>query len=249
MVFFICWAPFHTQRLLVIYLKGDDWTPAMTLVQNVLYYISGVLYYVSAVVNPILYNIMSLKFRQAFRNTIFRPFCRCCFSSKWSKRSSLQGMRVQQKDCQQLKQQHQLTRRHSGRRRHQTNVYRFTTRKPYTESNITLTAAAARKQLNNISLPIGQPVGSLVTSNNQLQQAARNALLTKNGGSRSHSHSHSGSTSHSDNLHVDLDLALAPPIEGIGGHQRRCHSYHYTCKSSVFSVPVGQQTRKYHSFA
>ena len=73
--FFICWAPFHTQRLMVIYLKKEHWTPALKTVFSVLYYISGILYYVSSVINPILYNIMSLKFRQAFKQTIFRP-CR-----------------------------------------------------------------------------------------------------------------------------------------------------------------------------
>ena len=85
--FFICWAPFHSQRLMVIYIKQEDYTPTLTSVQNILYYISGVLYYVSSVINPILYNIMSLKFRQAFRSTIFRP-CK-----KRQKRASLKTYR------------------------------------------------------------------------------------------------------------------------------------------------------------
>ena len=73
--FFICWAPFHLQRLMVIYHKRSDWSAAMTVFQNILFYVSGILYFVSSTINPILYNIMSLKFRQAFKNTIFRP-CR-----------------------------------------------------------------------------------------------------------------------------------------------------------------------------
>ncbi|KAI0208284.1 Pyrokinin-1 receptor, partial [Lamellibrachia satsuma] len=69
--FFICWAPFHAQRLMVMYLKkSDDPSDIRNVIHHVLYYISGVLYYVSSVINPILYNIMSLKFRQAFKNTI-----------------------------------------------------------------------------------------------------------------------------------------------------------------------------------
>ena len=85
--FFICWAPFHTQRLMYIYHKPQYWTPAVKSLHNILFYISGVLYYVSSVINPILYNIMSLKFRQAFRNTICRP-CK-----RQRKRPSLQTYR------------------------------------------------------------------------------------------------------------------------------------------------------------
>ncbi|KAM7287122.1 pyrokinin-1 receptor isoform X3 [Ixodes scapularis] len=70
--FFICWAPFHAQRLMAVYIK--DPTPAHELAFSLLTYISGVTYYVSATINPILYSIMSLKFRQAFRDTLMR----CC---------------------------------------------------------------------------------------------------------------------------------------------------------------------------
>ena len=45
-------------------------TPADELIFTVLTYISGVTYYVSATINPILYSIMSLKFRQAFKDTL-----------------------------------------------------------------------------------------------------------------------------------------------------------------------------------
>ena len=73
--FFICWAPFHAQRLMVMYMtKSDDPSDIRNVIQHVLYYVSGVLYYVSSVINPILYNIMSLKFRQAFKNTILKLF-------------------------------------------------------------------------------------------------------------------------------------------------------------------------------
>ena len=76
--FLICWAPFHMQRLMAFYVPSTDIdsTPALAILRGLLYYVSGVLYYVSSVINPILYNIMSLKFRQAFRNTVFRPFRR-----------------------------------------------------------------------------------------------------------------------------------------------------------------------------
>jgi hypothetical protein len=70
--FFVSWAPFHAQRLIVLYVDGDltKWTFSLMAVQNVMYFSSGIFYYVSSVINPILYNIMSLKFRQAFRSTM-----------------------------------------------------------------------------------------------------------------------------------------------------------------------------------
>lgn len=70
--FFICWAPFHAQRLMAIYAKNP--TPTDEIVYMVLTYISGVTYYVSATINPILYSILSVKFRQAFKDTL----ARCC---------------------------------------------------------------------------------------------------------------------------------------------------------------------------
>ncbi|XP_022240368.1 pyrokinin-1 receptor-like isoform X2 [Limulus polyphemus] len=66
--FFICWAPFHAQRLMAIYVTEP--TPTDKKVYDVLNYISGVSYYFSATINPILYSILSLKFRQAFKDTI-----------------------------------------------------------------------------------------------------------------------------------------------------------------------------------
>ncbi|XP_045197537.2 pyrokinin-1 receptor-like isoform X2 [Mercenaria mercenaria] len=69
--FFTCWAPFHAQRLLTIY--NRVWTPLLLDIQSALFYISGVLYFVGSTVNPILYNVMSKRYREAFRETI----CNC----------------------------------------------------------------------------------------------------------------------------------------------------------------------------
>lgn len=80
--FFICWAPFHVQRLIAIYGTGTDGISSKTKWFEALYYIftyiSGVLYYISTTINPILYNIMSHKFREAFMvslslNSIAQP--------------------------------------------------------------------------------------------------------------------------------------------------------------------------------
>ncbi|XP_034242384.1 pyrokinin-1 receptor-like [Thrips palmi] len=69
--FFICWAPFHAQRLLAVYASPDSQRhDAIRALYNALTYMSGVLYYLSTTVNPVLYHIMSNKFREAFKNTL-----------------------------------------------------------------------------------------------------------------------------------------------------------------------------------
>lgn len=57
--FFFCWAPFHAQRLVAFYGQNQLYAIAT--------YVSGVLYYLSTCINPLLYNIMSNKFREAFK--------------------------------------------------------------------------------------------------------------------------------------------------------------------------------------
>nr|CAH7744901.1 unnamed protein product [Callosobruchus chinensis] len=69
--FFICWAPFHAQRLLAIY--GEQTSQTITAFE-VLTYISGVFYYLSTTVNPLLYHIMSNKYKAAFKAT----YKQCC---------------------------------------------------------------------------------------------------------------------------------------------------------------------------
>lgn len=59
--FFLCWAPFHAQRLVAFY--GND----QIIIYAITTYVSGILYYLSTCINPLLYNIMSNKFREAFK--------------------------------------------------------------------------------------------------------------------------------------------------------------------------------------
>ncbi|KAG8196558.1 hypothetical protein JTE90_003572 [Oedothorax gibbosus] len=68
--FFLCWTPFHAQRLMAISIQEP--TDTDFIVYSFLTNISGLCYYVSATINPILYSILSLKFRHAFRDTIGR---------------------------------------------------------------------------------------------------------------------------------------------------------------------------------
>ncbi|XP_017039742.1 pyrokinin-1 receptor isoform X2 [Drosophila ficusphila] len=73
--FFICWAPFHAQRLMAVYGSSSGieskW---FNDVFSILDYTSGVLYFLSTCINPLLYNIMSHKFREAFKVTLARHF-------------------------------------------------------------------------------------------------------------------------------------------------------------------------------
>uniref|UniRef100_A0A8D8W4H4 Neuropeptides capa receptor n=1 Tax=Cacopsylla melanoneura TaxID=428564 RepID=A0A8D8W4H4_9HEMI len=71
--FFLCWAPFHTQRLIFLYGQQVEYFQS---INEWLFLYSGVFYYVSSTVNPILYNVMSVKYRQAFKQTL------CCRGSR-----------------------------------------------------------------------------------------------------------------------------------------------------------------------
>ncbi|GBO23253.1 hypothetical protein AVEN_249447-1 [Araneus ventricosus] len=72
--FCICWSPFHAQRLVAIYTAEE--TPTMVVTFTILTYISGVTYYLSATINPILYQLLSMKFQQAYKDT-FSVCCKC----------------------------------------------------------------------------------------------------------------------------------------------------------------------------
>ncbi|CAB3388200.1 Hypothetical predicted protein [Cloeon dipterum] len=65
--FFVCWAPFHLQRLLYVYLREIE---GYTEYNEWIYHITGCFYYFSSTVNPILYNLMSAKYRIAFKATL-----------------------------------------------------------------------------------------------------------------------------------------------------------------------------------
>lgn len=75
-MFFICWFPFHIQRLMTVFLnertdeeKGLE-KELITKIWTLTFYISGYCYYSNSACNPILYNILSEKYRIAFCRTI-----------------------------------------------------------------------------------------------------------------------------------------------------------------------------------
>ncbi|KAL5283839.1 NMUR1.2 family protein [Megaselia abdita] len=72
--FFFCWAPFHAQRLMAAYGSNTNRSELYDQIHTFLYYISGVLYFMSTCINPLLYNIMSHKFRDAFKITLTKQF-------------------------------------------------------------------------------------------------------------------------------------------------------------------------------
>ncbi|XP_030429648.1 neuromedin-U receptor 2 [Gopherus evgoodei] len=72
MVFAICWAPFHIDRLFFSFVV--DWTEPLANVFNLIHVVSGVFFYLSSAVNPIIYNLLSHRFRTAFFNVI-SPRC------------------------------------------------------------------------------------------------------------------------------------------------------------------------------
>ncbi|NXP76903.1 NMUR1 protein, partial [Ramphastos sulfuratus] len=70
-VFGICWAPFHTDRLVWSFVS--TWTMDMLHMFQYVHIISGVFFYLSSAANPILYNLMSTRFREMFKEVMCRP--------------------------------------------------------------------------------------------------------------------------------------------------------------------------------
>ncbi|RXN27986.1 neuromedin-U receptor 2-like protein [Labeo rohita] len=65
LVFAICWAPFHIDRLFWSYITS--WTDHMYNIFEYVHIISGVLFYLSSAVNPVIYNLLSSRFRERFK--------------------------------------------------------------------------------------------------------------------------------------------------------------------------------------
>ncbi|XP_008938048.1 PREDICTED: neuromedin-U receptor 1 [Merops nubicus] len=70
-VFGICWAPFHTDRLVWSFVS--TWTSHMLYMFQYVHIISGVFFYLSSAANPILYNLMSTRFREMFKEAMCHP--------------------------------------------------------------------------------------------------------------------------------------------------------------------------------
>jgi len=64
-LFFISWAPFHFQRLEYVYFKHVLSNKTYATFNQYLMYFSGCFYYLSSTLNPVLYNLMSTRYREA----------------------------------------------------------------------------------------------------------------------------------------------------------------------------------------
>lgn len=65
--FFISWAPFHAQR--VVFNYGENWQNFESI-NNFLFTTSGFFYYIACTINPIIYSMMSKRYRCAFCQTL-----------------------------------------------------------------------------------------------------------------------------------------------------------------------------------
>ncbi|XP_058488099.1 neuromedin-U receptor 2 [Solea solea] len=99
-VFGVCWAPFHIERLL--WSSISQWTDLMHNIYQYVHIVSGVLFYLSSAVNPIIYSLLSTRFRESFRELMCSqtedsssvkdspPFCKTLLGHSNSTSSALQ---------------------------------------------------------------------------------------------------------------------------------------------------------------
>ncbi|XP_039183352.1 neuromedin-U receptor 1 isoform X4 [Crotalus tigris] len=87
-VFGICWAPFHTDRLVWSFVT--HWTDRMQHMFQYVHIISGVFFYLSSAANPVLYNLMSSRFREMFKDVM----CQRRFQKLGSHRCSPSSVRT-----------------------------------------------------------------------------------------------------------------------------------------------------------
>ncbi|XP_072496598.1 neuromedin-U receptor 1 [Notamacropus eugenii] len=67
-VFGVCWAPFHVDRLM--WSCVSHWTEELLQAFEYVHVISGVFFYLSSAANPVLYSLLSSRFRGAFRQAL-----------------------------------------------------------------------------------------------------------------------------------------------------------------------------------
>ncbi|XP_032888133.1 neuromedin-U receptor 1 [Amblyraja radiata] len=99
-VFGVCWAPFHTDRLLWVQIAY--WNGQMLTLYQCVHVVSGVFFYLSSAVNPVLYNLLSTRFREMFKEVMcgrqsprYKPAC--CSAS--TTRATAQSTALEYTSC------------------------------------------------------------------------------------------------------------------------------------------------------
>ncbi|PNI70389.1 NMUR1 isoform 1 [Pan troglodytes] len=72
-VFGICWAPFHADR--VMWSVVSQWTDGLHLAFQHVHVISGIFFYLGSAANPVLYSLMSSRFRETFQEALCLGAC------------------------------------------------------------------------------------------------------------------------------------------------------------------------------
>ncbi|XP_035236680.1 neurotensin receptor type 1 [Anguilla anguilla] len=75
LAFVVCWLPYHARRLMYCYVTV--WTNSLYDFYHYFYMVTNVLFYVSSVVNPVLYNLVSDKYREVFFSTFCHMYLPC----------------------------------------------------------------------------------------------------------------------------------------------------------------------------
>nr|XP_057923715.1 neuromedin-U receptor 1-like [Doryrhamphus excisus] len=87
-VFGLCWAPFHVDRLMWSFM--DTSIEQHIKIFEHVHIVSGVFFYLSSAINPILYNLMSTRFREMFSHiTCYRNRCPLRSGVEMTQRSNL----------------------------------------------------------------------------------------------------------------------------------------------------------------
>nr|XP_034377803.1 neuromedin-U receptor 1 [Arvicanthis niloticus] len=68
-VFGICWAPFHADRVMWS-LVSPHWTDGLHQAYQFVHIASGIFLYLGSAANPVLYSLMSSRFRETFRQAL-----------------------------------------------------------------------------------------------------------------------------------------------------------------------------------
>ena len=72
--FFICWTPYHVQKLVFVFFSmKNSWTQDSISLYQITHHIAGGLFYINAALNPFLYSLCSQRFRTESWN-LFQKF-------------------------------------------------------------------------------------------------------------------------------------------------------------------------------